>query len=236
MPVLVGLRSGGVLRIDGKTVDASEVQLSDIAYGLGSLQRFGGQLDRPYSVAEHSVILSEIHPDPLDYGQRIAALFHDAAECLGAGDVNAFLKTKEAAKVEKSILDAVLGKFAVEPYRDRELDRWLGNHEATHITPAKRHWEKPEAKAKQPMYRHWGTTDAAANWTARYHWYRDAAAWLQSNDLAATVATLIPGRPFDGYAVCDRYKGIDPVAVISVLKSLPSIKELPDGKFTVQGG
>lgn len=219
--IKIGLRSGGVLTIDGKTVDASAVQLTDIAYGLGSLQRFGGQLDRRYSVGEHSVILSEIHPDPLDYGQRIAALFHDAAECLGAGDVNAFLKTKEAAKVEKGILDAVLDRFEVAPYANRALDRWLGNWEATTITPAKRHWEKPEpVGTAAPKFRHWSPEDAAINWLASYDLYVRSDKFLKVNDLAEVVASLRPGVPFSASAVLSRYPTVDPVAVLSVLKSV----------------
>lgn len=219
--IKVGLRSGGVLTIDGKTVDASEVQLTDIAYGLGSLQRFGGQLDRCYSVGEHSVVLSEIHPDPLDYGQRIAALFHDAAETLGPGDVNAFLKTKEAARVEQGILDAVLTRFAVEKYGNKALDRWLGNWEATTISPAKRHWEKPEPTGTiAPRFRHWSPEAAAVNWLTTYDLYVRSAKFLAGNDLAAVVASLRPGVPFSSDAVLLRYPTIDPAAVLSVLASV----------------
>lgn len=197
--ILIGLRSGGCLVVEGKTVDASAVQLTDIAYGLGSLQRFGGQLDRWYSVAEHSVILSEIHPDPLDYGQRIAALFHDAAECLGAGDVNAFLKTKEAKAVENRILAAVLDRFAVAKYDNLTLDRWLGNWEATHITPAKANWESPGTLATEaPRFRHWEPKAAAEAWLTKYTAYTRAARFLLDNEVAALVSSLRPGVPFLG--------------------------------------
>lgn len=223
MATLIGLRSGGVLTIDGKTVDASAVELTDIAYGLGSLQRFGGQLDRWYSVAEHSVILSEIHPDPVDYGQRIAALFHDAAETLGAGDVNAFLKTKEAKKVEQGILDAVLARFSVAKYGTPALDRWLGNWEATHIIPAKHHWESPAAEGIAPRFRHWDPRQAADAWLTAYHNYTRAAKFLLDNDVGRLVESLRPGVPFDAADVCARYPLVDPVAVVSELSKVATL-------------
>lgn len=55
---------------------ADEIELIDIAHGLSLQNRYGGHTTKPYSVAEHSVIVS-FYVDP-----RFAreALLHDAAE------------------------------------------------------------------------------------------------------------------------------------------------------------
>jgi len=52
------------------------VCIEDIAYGLGRINRYAGQADRFWSVAEHSILVSRLVPEPL----RLPALLHDAAE------------------------------------------------------------------------------------------------------------------------------------------------------------
>jgi hypothetical protein len=64
-----------------------EVSILDIARGLANTCRFGGQCERFYSVAEHSVLASRIAPD----GFEFEALMHDAGEAL-LGDVPKPLK------------------------------------------------------------------------------------------------------------------------------------------------
>jgi len=60
---------------------AGEVRIADIAHGLAHICRFGGQCERHYSVAEHSVnvhqlIAAEHGPGPM----ALAGLLHDAEE------------------------------------------------------------------------------------------------------------------------------------------------------------
>jgi len=58
----------------------SQVRLSDIMVGLAKICRFNGQIDRFYSVAEHSVWVSHIAEVEGDEDAIIPALFHDAHE------------------------------------------------------------------------------------------------------------------------------------------------------------
>ena len=62
-----------------------DIEIEDIAHGLAFVARWNGQTsgDHPYSVAEHSVLVSEIVDDlapswPARW--RLAALLHDAPE------------------------------------------------------------------------------------------------------------------------------------------------------------
>ena len=97
--IRVGLHSGGVMTVaDDGTIDVSQVTLWDIAHGLARVNRFGGQTDETYSVAEHSVRLARWIKE-LGWASnrdRRAALLHDAPECLGVGDVQRFIKRKYA--------------------------------------------------------------------------------------------------------------------------------------------
>lgn len=56
--------------------DRNDIHIFDIAHGLALQPRYAGQSLFPYSVAQHSVILTEIcHPD-----DKPQALLHDCAE------------------------------------------------------------------------------------------------------------------------------------------------------------
>ncbi len=69
--------SGTVFYPMAPTVDAINIQ--DIAHALGAVNRFNGHTSVPYSVAQHSVLVSKCFeswgPDA-----RLAALLHDASE------------------------------------------------------------------------------------------------------------------------------------------------------------
>lgn len=224
--IKVGLRSGGVITISKDEVDVSQLTLDDIAYGLANTQRFSGQLDRPYSVAEHSVILSDITA-PLDYEQRIAALFHDAPETLGIGDVNCFLKPKELQKIEDRILAAVLTKFGVQKYKYPDLDRELGWYEATHIHPAKGNWER-KPFAHPVHFRHWHRTDAAYHWRGRLEVYKRT---LEFQKAGIDLSQVKPDSILSIDSVADRFPGVDRIAVVDAVRKHPLVVE---GKVRVQ--
>ncbi|MDB5796196.1 MAG: hydrolase [Paucimonas sp.] len=71
------LPSGYVL--DLLAPDATGLPITDIALCLASQPRWGGAARPWYSVAEHSVMVSRLVPEPMAY----AALMHDCEEFLG---------------------------------------------------------------------------------------------------------------------------------------------------------
>lgn len=54
----------------------TSIDINDIAHGLAYQCRFNGQVNRFYSVAQHSMMVASILPDHL----KLAGLLHDAAE------------------------------------------------------------------------------------------------------------------------------------------------------------
>lgn len=87
-----------------------DVDPLDLAHALGNLCRFGGHTRVHYSVAQHSLLVSDIVGRPF----RLAGLLHDAGEAY-VGDVVGMLARRlpEFRAVEHRILDAVATRFGV---------------------------------------------------------------------------------------------------------------------------
>lgn len=67
--------------------DPSEIDIRDIAWALSLINRFNGHSEWPYSVGQHSLVVSKIvHPR-----YALIALLHDATEAY-LGDVSSPLK------------------------------------------------------------------------------------------------------------------------------------------------
>lgn len=87
-----------ILTATGRAIDMAmpvpaQVDVMDIAWALAQLPRFTGHCLRPYSVAEHSLLVTEICERETDMRPEglMAALLHDAAEAY-MGDCNSPLK------------------------------------------------------------------------------------------------------------------------------------------------
>jgi 5'-deoxynucleotidase YfbR-like HD superfamily hydrolase len=117
-----------------------EVEPYDVAYGLSRLPRYNGMTDGPpYSVAQHSVLVSyEVAPPYALHG-----LLHDAHEYV-AMDITSPLKRLLGvgyAAVERRLKDAVASRFGLEWTAEAESEvkradnllmatevRWLTSH------------------------------------------------------------------------------------------------------------
>lgn len=108
-----------ILTYTGKLIDPFNVKpedicIEDIAHGLSLLCRYGGQCNRFYSVAEHSIIMATYpgfrkwHP--------LAMLLHDAAEAY-IGDIIRPIKQKlpKFKQFETNFIYAIAYKFGLAP-------------------------------------------------------------------------------------------------------------------------
>lgn len=97
-----------------------DIEISDIAHGLSFVARWNGQTrgDWAYSVAEHSLLVEEIHrrcqPDD-DPRWRLAALLHDAPEYV-IGDMISPVKSalgKEYGEMDQRLSAAIHLRFGL---------------------------------------------------------------------------------------------------------------------------
>lgn len=142
-------------RLDLLDPTPMDVEIEDIAHGLAFVARWNGQThgDHPYSVAEHSLLVEQIHArlNPAAPARwRLAALLHDAPEYV-IGDMISPVKTAIGAgygELDARLAAAIHLRFglpAVLPVRVKRaikkadrLSAWL---EATQIAG----FSEPEA-------------------------------------------------------------------------------------------
>jgi len=88
---------------------SSEFMIEDIAHGLANICRYSGQCSSFYSVAEHSILVSETAK-----GFELEALLHDAAEAF-LGDITRPLKQMlpEYKRIEADVERAILDRFGI---------------------------------------------------------------------------------------------------------------------------
>lgn len=95
------------------------VDVDDIAHGLSNTCRFAGQCDHFYSVAEHSVLLSQQMPNK---ELALLALFHDATEAY-IGDVSSPLKQCliNYKNIERRLHHAIYEHLGLNPQLPPEI-------------------------------------------------------------------------------------------------------------------
>lgn len=136
------------------------VDLYDIAHALGQIIRFNGHTRRPYTVAEHSVLVALIlREQGYDPAVQLDGLFHDAAEAY-IGDVPTPIKwamdrvveefdyadpgTMAFRMIESRVDHAIRVKFALPPAGHRKsikaADTIALATEARDLLPGNLHW------------------------------------------------------------------------------------------------
>jgi hypothetical protein len=156
--------------------DPDQLDAGDIARALANQCRFGGHSRVFYSVAQHSVVVSElVEQDGGDTEDIFAALMHDAAEAY-LGDMPHPLKHRsplgEAFKAAEDHLEQVIrDRFRIKPDVPaiKRADRALLATERRAFSAETWHW--PELERVAPLdleLTAWPPDDAAKAFARRY--------------------------------------------------------------------
>jgi uncharacterized protein len=156
--------------------DPSQLDPGDIARSLANQCRFGGHCHTFYSVAQHSVIVSQLveerggEPD-----DAFAALMHDAAEAY-LGDMPHPLKHRSALgaafrEAEALLERAIRDHFGIKPEvaEIKRVDRDLLATERRAFSAETWHW--PELEGAQPLdleLTAWSPDEAARAFSDRF--------------------------------------------------------------------
>lgn len=108
---------------DLKLLDPESICIEDIAHALAHTPRFGGHLEKHYSVAQHSVLVAFA----CSSDNRLAALLHDASEAYIGDMPSPFKKMMPEYKViEEKLMSVIAEKFGFQvplPQEVKRLDR-----------------------------------------------------------------------------------------------------------------
>lgn len=117
-----------------------DIDIADIAHALSLLCRFGGHVDRFYSVAEHCILLSNW----VDKEHALAALLHDATEAYVV-DVPRPIKylLPDYREVENRAWEAITKQFRIDlilPEQVKEGDNRILINERNLLMPRAERW------------------------------------------------------------------------------------------------
>lgn len=152
---------------------SSEFNIEDIAQGLSHTCRYAGQCSGFYSVAEHSLLVSDVAR-----GYEYSALMHDAAEAF-IGDVTRPLKQllPDFKRIEAVVEGAIFARFDVPtpmPRDVKEADLRVLAAEQAQIMPAETsQWARDEGVIPASIaVRHLPPEAARTAFLERFHQLR----------------------------------------------------------------
>jgi uncharacterized protein len=129
-----------------------DICLGDIATGLSNMCRFGGQIDRLYSVAQHSVLVAMSLPHHL----RRQGLLHDATEAYLV-DVPRPIKRHlvNYVAIECRLAACIGDRFCVElceldPLTKLADERALATEKRDLLVPPPAPWGEPQGEPVEP--------------------------------------------------------------------------------------
>lgn len=113
----------GLMRtVSGRIVDPldlhpDDVSIIDIAHALSMINRYGGHVGKPYSVAEHSIYVSK-RIESLGYSTdfQLAGLLHDASEAYVADlprPIKRDVMLKGYVDIELAVQDVLHTRFSL---------------------------------------------------------------------------------------------------------------------------
>lgn len=151
-PTMIQTYTG--LAIDLANFREEDVRLPDICHALSIINRFTGHTTRPYSVAQHSVMVSRI----VEPRHALWGLLHDASEAY-IGDVSTPLKMMmpNYRDLEETIQRAIAKKFGMKwpmPHEVKEADLRALMAEKRDLVPGAHEWgipADPAAGAVEPV-------------------------------------------------------------------------------------
>lgn len=97
---------------DFENIESNVFDINDIAHGLSHVCRYAGQVPKFYSVAQHSILVSQMVPPK----EQLAGLLHDATEAY-MQDVPKPLKMllPDYKRIENEVQAALFKQFGLDP-------------------------------------------------------------------------------------------------------------------------
>lgn len=145
-----------------------EIAAADIAHALSLLCRYGGHVDRFYSVAEHCVLMSEAVPRQ----HALAALLHDATEAYVC-DVPRPLKRQLHGyrEIEDRVWYAIAVRYGIDlvlPAEVTDADNRILLTERAELMRATRHpWGIDDLEPLPVIVTGWSPAEAERRYTER---------------------------------------------------------------------
>lgn len=147
--------------------ESSLIRVEDIAHALSNICRFTGHVATFYSVAQHSVYVSQDRPKKL----ALAGLLHDASEAYLC-DVSSPVKKLDSmkpyrsseAQLQKAIYECFGVPYGEPPKQVKDADTRVYRTEVLHLMP----YEAEGEKAIIPNFRAWSPKEAELAFLERY--------------------------------------------------------------------